>query len=271
MIVWKIARIHPIIGHLLTFAQIRKYRSFEDSQFLWDIRGDRQDALLDAGQHLHTEISRLTHVHRYDFATSLIKRNDIGLVLDLASGLGYGSKLIQQYINCVYVGMDIDLRSVHYASKYYNQSARHFFLANALSLPLKNGVFDCIISFETMEHLSSPTNFLNELQRITKNQSHIIISVPYNEKSTTISGEWNQSKDYPHMNTYTLESFKEILTRTFVNQTIDIYIQNPTTSSSDNRNTNVPDPVNDQQKRFVKNPDGEYISDDCPAMVAHIY
>jgi SAM-dependent methyltransferase len=271
MIVWKLARIHPTIGHMLTYVKVRKHRSFEDSQFLWNIRGDRQDALLNAGQHLHSEISRLTHVQRYEFATNLVKRDDVDLVLDLASGLGYGSQVIQQYVDCVYVGMDIDAQSVHYATKYYNQSARHFSVANALNLPLKNRIFDCVISFETMEHLHSPTNFLNELRRITSPQSHIIISVPYNEKSMTISGEWNQSKDYPHVNTYTLKSFNQVLSRTFVNQTIDIYIQTPITSVSGDRNTNEPYLVNNQRQRFVKMPGEVSIPDNCPAMVAHIH
>lgn len=51
-------------------------------------------------------------------------------------------------------------------------------LDNYSSLPFETGAFDRILCLETLEHVAEPLSFLNELHRISKPESTMVLSCP---------------------------------------------------------------------------------------------
>jgi SAM-dependent methyltransferase len=51
-------------------------------------------------------------------------------------------------------------------------------LENYSSLPFKDGEFDRILSLETLEHVSEPLRFLQELHRVSADDSRLVLSCP---------------------------------------------------------------------------------------------
>src|SRR5437867_9466292 len=85
------------------------------------------------------------HWHRYAFARQFAvgKR-----VLDAACGEGYGTAL-RGAVAASAMGVDIDRTSVAHASVHYGDSERvRFVEGSCAELPLSDGSFDVVVSFE---------------------------------------------------------------------------------------------------------------------------
>lgn len=117
----------------------------------------------------------LEHISRYVFSAPLIKGKS---VLDVACGTGYGSFYLAQNGAKEVIGMDISLEAIKYAKMRYKANNLHFCVGNAIEMPLFPFRFDSIVSFETIEHLLHPKKFLEEINKIVKKNSLIIISTP---------------------------------------------------------------------------------------------
>ena len=115
------------------------------------------------------------HWHRYHFATHLIK----GLkVCDIACGAGYGSHLMAGSASHV-TGVDIDSLTIEQAQHQFGDLNNLTFVqANALQTPFADDTFDCVVSFETLEHLTEHTDLLQEFKRILKPAGLLVISTP---------------------------------------------------------------------------------------------
>ena len=98
-------------------------------------------------------------------------------VLDAASGLGYGSMLLNTYFNHV-DGVDISKDAVSFAKNKF--SGPSFIRGNVLDLPFDSNSFQAVFSIETLEHLPRHEHkkYINELIRVTKRGGLIFISTP---------------------------------------------------------------------------------------------
>ncbi|UZE92307.1 MAG: class I SAM-dependent methyltransferase [Methanosarcinales archaeon] len=54
-------------------------------------------------------------------------------------------------------------------------------VANALDLPFKDEVFDCVVATEMIEHLDSPSEGIDEIKRVLKEGGTIVLSTPNRE------------------------------------------------------------------------------------------
>ncbi|MFW5973140.1 MAG: methyltransferase domain-containing protein [Bacteroidota bacterium] len=62
-------------------------------------------------------------------------------------------------------------------------SDRHFGIAaDALSLPLRDGSFDCIVAAEIIEHVPYPKSFVESLMRVLAPGGKLIVTTPYRER-----------------------------------------------------------------------------------------
>lgn len=115
------------------------------------------------------------HYHRYALASRWCK----GLrVLDAACGEGYGSALVSQSAAAV-EGIDISEAAVaHAAQRYGHIQNLNFQVADCTSLPFADDEFDCITSFETLEHLEAHDQLLTEFKRVLKPGGFLAISSP---------------------------------------------------------------------------------------------
>ena len=147
------------------------------------------------------------HWHRYAWAARLVN----GLsVLDAACGEGYGSHLLAQSAARV-DGVDIDPQAVAHAKAKYASDHLQFHAASALDLPFPDDHFDCVVSFETLEHLVEHDQLLNEFRRVLKPEGFLIISSPDKKTYSDDTGYQNEF----HVRELYRDEFEQLLTRYF--------------------------------------------------------
>lgn len=117
---------------------------------------------------------RYEHFHRYALAAEWIS----GLnVLDAACGEGYGSHLLAAKARQV-TGIDISATAIAHASSSYAAANLEFVGTDCSNTPFDDSSFDCIISFETLEHLQDHQALLSEFRRLLKPDGFLVISSP---------------------------------------------------------------------------------------------
>ena len=129
------------------------------------------------GERLETHIyngNTINHLHRYALAANYTKDQ---IVLDIASGEGYGSNLLSKDATFVY-GVDIDIDTIVNAQKKYAKKNLKFIQGSTSNIPLDNDIVDVVISFETIEHHCEHDEMLNEVKRVLKPNGLFIVSTP---------------------------------------------------------------------------------------------
>jgi 2-polyprenyl-3-methyl-5-hydroxy-6-metoxy-1,4-benzoquinol methylase len=113
------------------------------------------------------------HAARYVFAAGYCRGK---CVLDVASGLGYGTDYFRtQGANAV--GLELDEKSVQYSRCQYPSST--YVQGSAETMPGQwSEAYDVIVSFETIEHLARPGDFLQEVSRCLRPGGLFICSTP---------------------------------------------------------------------------------------------
>ena len=117
---------------------------------------------------------RTEHLHRYAWAMRFAEGCD---VLDVAAGEGYGTQLIASQAKSV-IGVDVDAEAVRFASSTYKGPNLRYLESDATELPLEDRSVDLVVSFETIEHLGKPEEFLDEIMRVLRDDGLLIISTP---------------------------------------------------------------------------------------------
>ncbi len=147
----------------------------------------------------------LEHIARYYFATPYIH----GRVLDIACGTGYGCHMIakerKREITEV-IGVDNDRETIEYANREYNHQKVTYAVEDALDpdLPARLGLFDTILSFETIEHLEDDRRFVHSLYQMLKPGGTLVLSTPFGR------GRGMQTSEPFHVHQLTPEEFKEL-------------------------------------------------------------
>jgi len=114
------------------------------------------------------------HVHRYAFAREFVHGRR---VLDAACGEGYGSALLAERAAAV-TGVDLSAEAVAHAQRRYTAGNLSFRVADGTALPFDDDAFDCVISFETLEHLREQQALLAEFRRVLAPGGFLLISTP---------------------------------------------------------------------------------------------
>ena len=171
------------------------------------------------GERLETFIfnaNTVEHLHRYAITIDYVKDK---IVLDIASGEGYGSNLLSKYAKNVF-GVDIDEASIEAAKAKYKSENLAFKLGQADLIPLGENSVDVVISFETLEHHDKHEEMMKEIKRVLRADGIVIISTPVKRY---FSGE-NKSKNPFHLKELNSHEFKELINRHFTNT--QFYFQN---------------------------------------------
>jgi len=119
------------------------------------------------------DLYQVEHKQRYEWALDYCQGKR---VLDVACGTAYGSTILAQSGAAHVVGVDISVDAIPSNG---NRPAR-LALANgdACSLPFDDDSFEVVVSFETIEHLTSPEHLLREISRVLKSGGVCICSSP---------------------------------------------------------------------------------------------
>ncbi|MDB3887201.1 class I SAM-dependent methyltransferase [Candidatus Pelagibacter sp.] len=98
-------------------------------------------------------------------------------ILEVGCNLGYvGALFIRQNHN--YLGIDIQKKAINSAKKNYgNKNYINIKLEN-LHQKIKKKKFDLICSFEVIEHLEDPLNFILEIKKYLKKDGQILLTTP---------------------------------------------------------------------------------------------
>lgn len=101
-------------------------------------------------------------------------------VLDIACGTGYGSQILKQAGAKSVVGVDLSSDTIRYAQQRYPDEGIQFICSDAASFDWPEQ-FDVIVSFETIEHLPHPDQFLRRLHNLLVANGDFYLSVPLGE------------------------------------------------------------------------------------------
>lgn len=145
------------------------------------------------------------HIARYSFAQPYCANKR---VLDVACGEGYGSRLLADWGASEVVGVDISHEAVQAAQQHFGGQRVSFVQSEGETLLEKfpPASFDLIVSFETIEHVTDPIQFLENVKRLLKPGGVIAISCP---------NDWwyfptDEEKNPYHLRKYHFEEFKSL-------------------------------------------------------------
>lgn len=150
------------------------------------------------------------HIARYQFAEEILKGFECEQLLDVACGVGYGTYSLKSIPCKKIVGVDISEDALKVAEKNFADDKIVYLKDNAEQLNSLNPMekFSAVVSFETLEHLKNPEQFINECYSRLAPEGILIISSP-NKLVSSPSGkvDWEF-----HEKEYTPEEFNQIIT-----------------------------------------------------------
>jgi 2-polyprenyl-3-methyl-5-hydroxy-6-metoxy-1,4-benzoquinol methylase len=151
------------------------------------------------------------HMSRYVAAKDIIKGK---VVLDIASGSGYGTKILAEHAEFVY-GVDVDEPAVEYAKNNFSAPNITYKVGDGEKIPLDNASVDVVITFETIEHVKDYKKFVKEIRRVLKPDGIAIVSTP-NELEFTDGNHY-------HLHEFEYDELRSLLASDF--KYIDPYFQ----------------------------------------------
>ena len=98
-------------------------------------------------------------------------------VLDVGCASGSISKYIAQIGYKVHA-IDTLESSIEIANEFFNHENVTFEVRDVIKQPFPENSFDCILFFETIEHVENPAQFLREFHRILRPKGCLILSTP---------------------------------------------------------------------------------------------
>lgn len=154
------------------------------------------------------------HLQRYNFAQDAVK--DL-VVLDAACGEGYGSNILCANAKKVY-GIDISEEAILYAKEKYPDEKLTFLCASIENIPLPDNSIDCVVSFETIEHVGEELQhkFMAEIKRILRPSGFLLMSTP----NKAVYSDMFQQDNHFHMKEFYYQEFIDFIQRYFKNHTV---------------------------------------------------
>ena len=122
---------------------------------------------------------KFVELMRFKKITDLLQLNNNDDFLDIGCGSGY---LLNQAACKQGIGVDISDLMVKTAWENCKNNGEKFIVqSDAENLPFKDRSFNKIVSTEVIEHILHPQALLKEIERVSKNNTVIVITIP-NEK-----------------------------------------------------------------------------------------
>jgi ubiquinone/menaquinone biosynthesis C-methylase UbiE len=155
----------------------------------------------------HQTLTYGEHISRYLSVTDVVKDK---VVLDIASGTGYGTQLIAKTAKKVY-GVDYSPEAIEYSKQNHSSDNVEFKVGDAHNIPMDDKSVDVVVSLETIEHLKDPAKFISEVKRILKKGGQFIVSTPNDD-------EYIEDNEF-HLHEFNLNELKQLISENFKNST----------------------------------------------------
>jgi len=135
---------------------------------LWKLRNSLESADYDErGFYSIIPIQRYWHHRRHHIAVSWAR--GAARILDA----GCGSSLIVQSLNNA-IGMDFNFAKLRFLRRYGMPLVR----GSAFALPFRDGIFDCVISSQVIEHIPFDEEIFEEMRRVLRVGGTLILGTP---------------------------------------------------------------------------------------------
>ena len=131
-------------------------------------------------------------------------------MLDAACGEGYGTALLAT-VAASATGVDVSPQAIEHAKARYSSDSLEFRLADCLALPFEDDEFDCVVSFETLEHLENHDGLMTEFRRVLKPDGFLLLSSPDKAIYTDLQKNENEF----HLRELYREEFETLLGKYF--------------------------------------------------------
>ncbi len=125
-----------------------------------------------------------------------------GKVLELGSGMGYGIPIIAPQTTS-YMALDKHEPPVDFSLYPMLKFTQTVFPP----IPFDDNTFDCVISFQVIEHIKDDGFFIKEVARVLKPGGKFIVTTP-NKKMSITRNPW-------HIREYHIEELKLLMNRSF--------------------------------------------------------
>jgi GT2 family glycosyltransferase/ubiquinone/menaquinone biosynthesis C-methylase UbiE/TolA-binding protein len=153
----------------------------------------------------------LEHIHRYLQASRIAAGK---VVLDIASGEGYGSAMLAAHATKV-IGVDISAEAIEHSRTRYQRHNLEFRVGTCADIPLDDATVDLIVSFETVEHHDQHDRMMQELKRVLRPGGVLLISSPDKLHYTIEPGRLNPF----HIKELHKGEFQDLISKYFVHIT----------------------------------------------------
>jgi 2-polyprenyl-3-methyl-5-hydroxy-6-metoxy-1,4-benzoquinol methylase len=160
------------------------------------------------------------HLYRYRLAARYVRGKD---VLDVACGEGYGTAALAAAGARSVIGVDVDEATCAYARRRYTRYGIDIRRGNATDLPLEARSVDVVVSFETIEHVPRPAEFLDECCRVLRPGGLVIVSTPNVE---VYNPDRDPARNPFHCSEMTTSEFLAVVGRFFT--AVTVFSQRPT-------------------------------------------
>ena len=149
------------------------------------------------------------HIMRYQFAAEFLREYQPGKILDAACGTGFGSLYLSKEIPASIIAIDRSQEGLAIAMKKFSSAKIQYVNDDCHTLSASGllGPYDAVVSFETLEHLPRPHDFLKSCHHVLKSQGHIIVSTP----NQLVSSPGNKLDWEYHEKEYTAGEFYNII------------------------------------------------------------
>ncbi len=152
---------------------------------------------------------------RHKFVYKLVEKKYIpfGRVLEVGSGEGYGASILakSEKVDEI-IGIDVDLNSTDLAFKKYKSDNLDFQHFDGVKIPFEDKTFECVVSFQVIEHIHEDENYISEIFRVLKNGGVFILTTPNRIHRLKLRQKpWNRF----HVREYSFDSLKKVLNQKF--------------------------------------------------------
>ena len=150
------------------------------------------------------------HLARYLFAADHARGKR---VLDAGTGSGYGASMLMAGGAAAVVGIDIDPIAVGHARERFAALGIEFAVDDCEAPLGLDGSFDLICSFENLEHLQQPEQFLAVASRLLAPDGLLLVSTP--DRAATAPFIDGRPRNPYHVHEWYREEFRSLLERHF--------------------------------------------------------
>lgn len=133
------------------------------------------------------------HLVRYQWACAVLADRPPARILDVACGSGYGSAMLAETLpGATVLGVDYDPAAVRYGDQHYASERVHFKQGDIhrWGETIGDEMFDCVVSFDTLEHSRHREIFLENLVNHLTPDGRLLLSTPSGHDANLLKPRW---------------------------------------------------------------------------------